>query len=141
MEIKMTDNAVSDWVIVIQLNEYLTENGDLTWDFKQAKVYRQTSRCEVEALLESMEEFGRCIRQVVEYKQAEQDYYIKFAGKKLRKACYEYLTELAKNAPDAKIKLVVHSPFVGLLTATAGEALKALRNESADFVILKINKE
>lgn len=137
----MTDNAVGDWVIVIQLNEYLTENGELSYDFKQAKVYRQTSKREVEALLENMEGFGRCMRNVVGYKQAEQDYYIKNAGKKLREACYEYLTELAKNAPGVTVKLNVHSPFIGVLTATAGEALKALRNESADFVILKVERE
>jgi len=131
------DNRVGNWVIKIQLQEYLTESGDLSTDLAKAKIFKNVSRQSVIDKLENELNFGRCLRSVEAYDEAEQEYLARVSYTKLRHERYAYLVALAKEFPEKKIKAALNYPFVGLVTATTKEMLKAVGNAHADFVILE----
>lgn len=107
-----------DWVIEIQLEYYHSlENKGLESDFYKALVYVDMTISEMEDIIAG-NEFGRCIRRVIPYEEAKEEYLKRQADNKERQEKWDTLKDFVKANPDAPIVVTVADPLCVITTTT-----------------------
>lgn len=141
---------MNKWVIVIQNSRYyfiptnkqklgfglgLAYNDWALERLERATVFENCSKEDVEAQLDTLPhlKYSKCMRKVVAYEEAEQEYKARLADEMARDKRYNDLLLLAEKEPDTIMVVEVTKPFVGTLRASAKEVIKVITSKWFDF--------
>ena len=127
-----------DWVIEIQREYYhSSKSGGLEPDFYKARLYANMTASEMEEIIDG-DEFGRCMRRAVPYKEAEKEYLERQAQNLERQKKWDMLEKLAKKSPKEKIIIKVTNPVDCTLSVETSYVIKVLeRLQAIDFCIVE----
>ena len=127
-----------DWVIEIQREYYhSSKSGGMEPDFYKARLYANMTASEMEEIIDG-DEFGRCMRRAVPYKEAEKEYLERQAQNLERQKKWDMLEKLAKKSPKEKIIIKVTNPVDCTLSVETSYVIKVLeRLQAIDFCIVE----